>query len=107
MKDFYVVFTEDGARVVKGKIPDSGLFLKNPCLIGVRGIPPHRWAEKNGQVVVKIQPEPKKEQIQQPTPVAQEILPVYVEDTPSKLKITAIYAVLSAGICLLYWYFLS
>lgn len=110
MKDFYVIFTEDGARVIKGEEPTSP-HLKNPSLLAVRGIPPHRWAEKNGQIVIKIEPEPKKEQIQQPIPVIQEILPVmlpvYVEDTPSKLKIATIYGILSMGACLLYWYFLS
>lgn len=55
MKDFYVVFGDNGARIVKGDKP-AGECLKNPSLANVRGIAPHLWKLVNGEIVSSVSP---------------------------------------------------
>lgn len=52
-KDFWVVFTNNNARIVKVN-PDFDRQLpnvKNPDLSAVKGLPPHLWKLVNNQVV--------------------------------------------------------
>ncbi len=56
-KEFAVVFSENGARIVKGpevdRYRDSHNAVINPDLSSVMGVPPHRWALVDGEIVVR------------------------------------------------------
>jgi hypothetical protein len=54
-KDVYVVFKEgEIPRIVKGAVPFSGDFLKNPQL--PEGVPPHMWLLQDGKIGVSDKP---------------------------------------------------
>lgn len=61
MSDVIVVFSKDGARIVKG---DSSQYagradvLINPDLENVRRLPPHLWGLADGKVVPLEQSKP-------------------------------------------------
>ncbi len=51
-KDFYVIFTENNARILKGKPSNiTSNMVVNPDLKKVKGIPPHFWKLENNSII--------------------------------------------------------
>ena len=51
MNDFFVIFTENNARIYKGKPERSSEnILVNPDLSRVKGIPPHLWKRVGNEI---------------------------------------------------------
>jgi len=67
MKNFIVVFSDKGARIVKGINPEHWKNIPNvavnPNLSKVKGIPPHHWKLQENQVVPDLNNSKPQEKI--------------------------------------------